>query len=330
MSARKSLVAVLAVCLLGIPALALELGDAAPPLKVDKWIKGGPVDLKDGQGKNTYVLEFWATWCGPCIASIPHMNELQKQYKDKGVVIVSISSSDENLEVVQKFVDKKGDKMGYVVGYENRDNAQTSRAYMDGFKKQGIPQCFVIDKEGKIVWEGHPRIGLAEVLALVTTGKYDVKSLKEAGKKAEQEFEKTIKMYDEYLSAAKKTKDVKAIAEQGRALLKAFGNDAGMLNDLSWTILTDEEIQARDLELALAAAEAANRATEGEDPGILDTYAKALFDTGKTREAIEAQEKAVRLAGDNKRMKAELEERLQEYKQKAGKGEKKGGEPEKP
>ena len=62
--------------------IRLQIGDAAPELKVEKWVKGDPVTTFE-KGK-VYVVEFWATWCPPCIKSIPHLTELQKQYKEKG------------------------------------------------------------------------------------------------------------------------------------------------------------------------------------------------------------------------------------------------------
>src|SRR5262252_7716637 len=59
------------------PAFAAKLGDPAAPLKINEWVKGKEVDVTDG--KAIYVVEFWATWCGPCKASIPHLSKLQTE-----------------------------------------------------------------------------------------------------------------------------------------------------------------------------------------------------------------------------------------------------------
>jgi len=305
--------------LVGVPAMALELGDEAPPLNVKKWVKGGPVDLKEGRGKNVYVIEFWATWCGPCIRGIPHMTALQKKYRDQGVVVVSISSSDRSLEAVTNFVNVMGDRMGYVVGYEDKNDAPTDRAYMDGFKKEGIPQCFVVDKQGKIVWEGHPVFGLDEVLATILTGKYDIQKLREVGEKASKEkLEKLTAQREallKYLEAAGKSADPKDSRALGEKAFAAVKNDPDLLNELSWTILTSEEIKGRDLELALRAAKLANELTEGKDFMILDTYARALFDNGKVQEAVDCQKKVLELVAADKDLRKQFEETLREYEQ---------------
>ncbi len=76
------------------PAKAtLSAGDAAPALSVTKWLKGAPVtSFEKG---HVYVVEFWATWCGPCVASMPHLSAIQKEFKDK-VTIIGVTSEDPN------------------------------------------------------------------------------------------------------------------------------------------------------------------------------------------------------------------------------------------
>lgn len=60
----------------------LSVGDDAPTLKYSKWLQGAkPITAIDPN--KTYVIEFWATWCGPCIAAMPHLSELSKKYAGK-------------------------------------------------------------------------------------------------------------------------------------------------------------------------------------------------------------------------------------------------------
>lgn len=136
-------------------------GDEAAPLKIKEWIKGQPVDVKDG--KNVYVVEFWATWCPPCRVSIPHLTQLQKRFKDKGVVVVGIS--DEPAAKVKPFVTRMGAKMDYTVACD--DARQTFAQYMEAYRHDGIPTAFIVDKSGKVVWDGHPMAGLDKAIEAV-------------------------------------------------------------------------------------------------------------------------------------------------------------------
>ena len=143
-------------------ASAAKIGDPAAPLKIKEWLKGGPVDLKNRD--KIYVVEFWATWCGPCRVSIPHLTELQKKFADKGVVFVGIS--DEQPSMVKPFVEKMGDRMGYVVACD--DERKTYSGYMEAYGRNGIPSAFIVDKEGKVAWAGHPMAELETKLQQLT------------------------------------------------------------------------------------------------------------------------------------------------------------------
>src|SRR5206468_3746931 len=150
-SNHKNLMKKIIVSLLAIAgalhANSAELGMSAPALHVGEWVKGQAVNLDQGKGKNIYVVEFWATWCPPCRASIPHLTELQKKFKDKGVTFIGIS--DETVSVVKPFVNKMGVKMEYTVAVDKDE--KTSAAYMGAFGVGGIPHAFVVDKGGAIV-----------------------------------------------------------------------------------------------------------------------------------------------------------------------------------
>ncbi len=129
----------------------LRVGDAAPALDVEHWIKGNPVSsFQPGQ---CYVVEFWATWCAPCKDSMPHLSKLQKEL---GEQIVIIGLSDEDLEVAKKFLDqsKWAERTKYTLGTD--PDRSVWKDYMDASGQRGIPTSFLVDGEGKIAWIGHP------------------------------------------------------------------------------------------------------------------------------------------------------------------------------
>src|SRR5262245_47338286 len=84
----------------------LMVGDAAPKLQVSKWVQGEPV--KDFERDKAYIVEFWATWCGPCVASIPHVNELHQKYKSKGLVVIGQDVWESDVSKVDPFIKKMG------------------------------------------------------------------------------------------------------------------------------------------------------------------------------------------------------------------------------
>ncbi|GJQ28572.1 MAG: hypothetical protein HBSAPP03_04560 [Phycisphaerae bacterium] len=141
------------------PAITLKVGDKAPSLSVDSWIKGQPVSgLEAGK---VYAVEFWATWCGPCIANIPHLNQIQKDRPDLTVIAVAASERppakgqpDKRLPDLQNFVRGKGNGMNYRVAYDA--GGVMSSTWMRAAGQNGIPCAFVVDSESKIAWIGHP------------------------------------------------------------------------------------------------------------------------------------------------------------------------------
>ncbi|MBI5464638.1 MAG: TlpA family protein disulfide reductase [Ignavibacteriales bacterium] len=112
------------------------------PLFSLKTADGKVVELAKLKGK-VVVVNFWATWCGPCRAEIPAFLEVYQQYKEKGLEIVGISVDDDGWGAVKPFVAKY--KITYPIVV---DNNKVARSFGD---LSAIPTTFVIDKQGMIV-----------------------------------------------------------------------------------------------------------------------------------------------------------------------------------
>ncbi len=169
----------------------LGVGDAPPALKVTEWMNGS--EPKTFEKDKVYILEFWATWCGPCIGAMPHLTELAKANAAKGLVVIGLTHKDDRgntQKSVAAFVEKnKGEKLGYVVGYS--DGEETNKAYMDAAEQDGIPCSFVVGKDGKIAYIGHPS-NLDEVLPKVMDGTWKGKADADALEAREKELEKVF------------------------------------------------------------------------------------------------------------------------------------------
>ena len=138
-----------------------EAGELKPGTKAPAWILKS---LAGDEGKSTkdkgkvVVLNFWATWCGPCIAEIPDFIELQKEYEKKGLTFVGVSL-DQSSTPVKKYVKKT--KVNYPVVMGNADVVK------DYGNFAGIPQTYVIDKEGVIRMSQMGMISKKDLLAKV-------------------------------------------------------------------------------------------------------------------------------------------------------------------
>src|SRR5262249_13683881 len=153
----------------------LKVGDAAPKLQTGKWVQGEPV--KQFEKGKAYIVEFWATWCGPCRTSIPHLNETWQKYKDKNLLVIGQDCSRRDKELVESFIKEMGDKMTYRVALDDKDGSKEGKmadAWMNAAGQDGIPTAFLVDTQGKLAWIGHPMELKESTIDEVLAGKFDL------------------------------------------------------------------------------------------------------------------------------------------------------------
>ena len=159
---------------------ALEVTDQAPDISITEWSNKPTSLVQDKNGKTVYLVEFWASWCKPCIPSVKFLNELQKKYKKQGLEIIAIT--DESKDDTAKFL--KEHDIHYSVGFDK--DGKTMQNYLTN--KDGLPTSFIINKDGIVVYKGHP-MKSETILEQVLNDKYDlteVKKLKDLEKKLEE------------------------------------------------------------------------------------------------------------------------------------------------
>ena len=364
-----------ATCFSANAADSLTIGSVAPELDVEHWVQDGEGKFKPVtkfENNKVYVVEFWATWCGPCIASMPHIVEMQKAYADKGVQIVSIS--DEDLETVEGFLEKEVKSRSSKKG-ESDDTAKdekpttykeltksyclttdpdgsSSKDYMEAAGQNGIPCAFIVGKDQKIEWIGHP-MSMDDVLEAVVEDKWDRAAFAEQMKK-DQERQLLL---TEITSAVRRGKIAVALTKIEKALesnqdpelgmqlkmmrvqlvlqdkdsadkldtivpeaLKDYANRAELVNMIAWTVY--EKTEAGDLDnkslistCREAAQKAAENASEESKAAILDTIAHLQFVEGDLKGALATQENAVKLVDQESEMAEGIADFLEKIKQ---------------
>lgn len=327
-----------AVLVVRLPSAHAELtiGSEAPQLDIEHWLSDGGGKLKpvtEFQKGKVYVVEFWATWCGPCVASMPHIAELQKKMLDKGVQVVSVS--DEDLETVQEFLErnvpagiarsiqkpqasaesKEGDqasdsesvtespKMTFgelTSAYSLATDPDQSvyKDYMEASGENGIPTAFIVGKQGIIEWIGHP-MELDDPLSQVVEDRWDRQAYIKLRAQQRELEEAVMQVYTKVQEG-----DVEAGLKMLEDLIqKSQGTEVQMgLQALRLDLLVQVDPEKAAVELKAAASKIA-------DPNVLNGLAWSIVEQdneGGTEvpdellaAAVQVAEKAVELAPED-------------------------------
>jgi thiol-disulfide isomerase/thioredoxin len=308
----------------------LEPGLDAPAVQVASVVQGAAVEpFHDGK---VYVVEFWATWCGPCLASMPHISDLQKEYGE-AVQFVGVTREDEG--TVDDFMEQESpaggiwsEALSYSIALD--DDSTTWQNYMTAAGQGGIPCAFIVDKAGKVAWIGHP-MEIDEPLASVVDGSFDTAAAAKQFQVEKQlqpalqqgDFAKALEVLDLLLEIAPASLQYGMMKMQilgivgqtddmlsfTAVLLETHKENAKVLNAVAMILMDQADLPDESLDLALKAAVTANEVTEGTNGSILDTRAKVHPTKGELTQAVEWQKKAV----DASPTMEELQETLKEY-----------------
>jgi thiol-disulfide isomerase/thioredoxin len=234
--------AILAMFASSVKAEELTFGSDAPKLDVKEFVKGDEVTSFE-KGK-VYVVELWATWCGPCLQSIPHLTALQKKHSD--VTFIGVAILQEDQDEVAKFVKKMGDKMDYRVALDNvtdekdPESGKTVENWMKAANAQGIPTAFIVNGEGKIAWIGHP-MEMDEPVARIAAGDWDIAAEVKKITEAKELREKMMKVFArvrKQMEAFKGSGDPTKVFEELDAATEAFPQQTELFRKVRFDIMT--------------------------------------------------------------------------------------------
>jgi thiol-disulfide isomerase/thioredoxin len=309
----------------------LVIGDSAPMIAISKWINGEPVT--EYAPERVYVIEFWATWCGPCLKSMPHIASLQEEYGDSLTVVGVTAEDDATVSEFMTNLAGQGDKtwrdvLTYRIATD--DDGKTNKLFMEASGQAGIPCAFIVGKTRNIEWIGHP-MEIDGPLKQIVEGSWDSalakktaletkaleKALRTVGPKIDEamaagDVAGAIVILDGMLqqfpgnSTLLKTRFKIAMQvplfdeanKSAKMMADVAGQNVRILDDVAWMLATATDKPGLDLDLALSTIQRAVELTKEQDVSVLETIARVHSRCGNGAEAVDFQTKAVEAAKD--------------------------------
>ncbi len=311
-----------------VGSAAPRVGDKAPAIKVASWV-GGRTPVLPGEPqaeKHIFLIEFWATWCPPCLKSIPHLAGLHQKHEKDGLVVIGVSN--EEPRTIEEFIEKKKQKMPYYVASD--DEMATTTAWTEDIP--AIPHTFLVDRTGTVVWQGNP---LAEAKAMdqaivdLLAGKFDLQAAKLAATTARKfnklmselqpayvarDKEKVFQILDQMIALRPDELQPYLIkwqllrefdlADQLEAwdakIMEEFKDSGPAMRQLAEVEL-GQDYADRNPRMLLGYVARANELAQGQDAETLSLLARVQCELGMVEAAIASQTQAAELAPEGKK-----------------------------
>lgn len=304
--------------------------EGLPPI----WLQGEPV--RAFEKDKLYIFEFWATWCGPCLQAMPHMEALHQTIKErKDIAIIGVNVMDTTpSERLMGFLKSKKIAPSYAMAADDGRAGPVSQHWLTPLGIGAIPHALAV-RDGVVLWRGHPNelnVSMIEALSKAdfkpgSPIKDSTAELRAQREKQAQEIRTAanknpaaaLKLLDE-LAADGAIDDTELMAgyetvfstqirydrlDQARATVQKMvahfpENRTALLNAGHWLIDT-EQLEGQDTALAIDLAERA-LAMHAEDVAAMELKAAALFQQGDTKAAITLQQEAL----ESTKLRAEI------------------------
>lgn len=307
-------------------------GDPAPSLDGIRQVTGEA--LTKFEPGTIYVLDMWATWCSPCIKAMPHMSQVAENYKDKNVKVFGVAiweterpSRDGTLyDRVKRFAEGNTD-IKYPISYAGED-INFSMRWMNATDRKTIPSVFIINKEGKLAWIGHPNMGMDEALERIVAGAYDPVEEERLAKEREDKRQRGMRMAvrmqqrvqnKDWESAQEimsnivdvdpemfaptavarmrvlvvEMKDAERANEWANSCAERYDNNAFVLREVAHLINTAPDGYAKDTALSLKLAQAAAKVAPKTDSRTFIVLAESLEASNDKAGALDVLQKAL-------------------------------------
>lgn len=332
-----------------------RIGKPAPPLGVRDWLDGDKIETFEPG--HIYIVELWATWCEPCVASFPKVVEAQKRYAPKKVHFAAVSA--ESPGDVRRFLRRKrpdgkrwSEYLNFSIGAD--PDGSFSRDYFHAFRQNALGATFIIGRDGTLQWVGVPRENYAafdDALEKIVAGNWNAEEFAQdfaAGLERRAKLQKLEAKLNTALNqkeegrAASAIEEIKSVAGTdpefpiaamfllarnerwdasialGEHILETCSLNVPGLNLIAWNLATLEGRPESAVELARAAMAKASKLPGYEDAEILDTHARVCAEMKDYDCAVDRAEAALKLTPEADNLRYRKSLRDYQRRQKGG------------